>query len=665
MGQDKLSHILYNIATFEYDILGLIHVETDSFEVLHNKTNILITNTYTTYQTIYESIYNHIVNDTQKKLYQKTFSPQNLKKAAYEHQTEPVTIYIQFVVGKEQHIEWFAITRYHLASVSDDDTTFMYQARPASREKEINLEKDALYTVLNNNFDFLMTGSTETNHIKYFHNSIKNSPLSQITASTYTGFIDEMLCHVHPDDMEEFYNQVNPDNVYEQLHQGQYISLYINYSHHGKYLWYHIAIYPFHTYLDTNTHFIFMVYDATAQKEKDLRHSNELHWALERAEEANSIQNEFISNISHEIRTPLNGIQAVASLLLQEKTLTPSAIKKYAKIIQESGEQLLHVVNSTLDFSNLSSESFVYTEDEYNIVHLLKRLQKFVDTKKKKTVAFSLHAAELLPATLYGDEPHLEQAIINVIDNAFQYTSSGTVLVEINWESEFSGEGILHIDVSDTGIGISPEDAQNIFQTFRQTERKEHRKHCGIGMGLPITKLIIEHMGGSITFESKPGVGTTFHIAVPQTVLDDQPFGTLLENENVLYSADDDFIQGKHFLVVDDSRMNLEVMQVVLEEWGATLTLCESAREAIALLEAGKQYGIIFIDHFMPDINGIEATHIIRNMDSLYCQNVPIIAFTSNIVSNAKRMYQNEGMNDLLAKPLDIRKLKRLLQKWL
>lgn len=665
MDQGKLSQILYNIASSEYDIFGLINVYEDSFEMLHDKRKHPNMQICQTYQNVFQNIKNMIFNDVQKEIFENTFGIEVLKNIDAKTDTASVTIYLQFRTKNSVPIQWFAITRHNVSSILQKDGFFIYVARPATVEKELNLEIDAMRTVLNSHFEFVMGGSIEADIIKFFKDSFLDSPLSAIQETTYTGFISQMLPNIHPDDYDEFYEQTNPENVYEQLNNNRFIDLNTRYYSDGFYNWFHILIYKFGENLNANTHFLFVVYNSTVEKEVEQRHYDELHWALERTEQANRVQNEFISNISHEIRTPLNGIQSIVSLLLQEKELSPATIKKYAKIIQESGNQLLQIVNATLDFSSLSSDTFVYTENEYNVIDLLKNLQKFVDNRKTGNITFAFDATELLPSTLYGDEVHLEQAIINVIDNAFKYTSVGNVSVDINWESEFPGEGIIQIDVSDTGIGIPPEQSENIFEIFTQAERKEHMQHAGIGMGLPITKLIIEHMGGTITFDSEPGVGTTFHIAVPQTVLNDQPFGTLLENEEYLYSTQQDFISGKQFLVVDDSKMNLEVMQVVLEELGATSTLCESAKDAIKLLESGNEYDVIFMDHFMPEMNGIEATHYIRNMDSDYCKNVPIIAFTANAVSNARKMYQREGLNDILLKPLDIKKISKVLKKWL
>lgn len=665
MDQGKLSQILYNIASSEYDIFGLINVYEDSFEMLHDKSQLLNMSKFQTYHSAFQYIQNMIISDLQKEVYENTFGLDVLKNVKAETDATPVTIYIQFKTGKLSPVQWFAITRYNISSVLEKNGFFMYVARPASVEKELNLENNAMRTILNSHFEFMIGGSIEVDSIKYFKDSFLDSPLSAIKEQTYSGFIDQMLPNIHPDDVEEFYEHANPENIYEQLSNDHFIDFYTRYRYEESYYWYHIFIYKFVDNLNSNTHFLFVVYNSTAQKESEQRHYDELHWALQRTEQANHAQKEFISNISHEIRTPLNGIQTMVSLLLQEKELSNATVKKYAKIIQELGNQLLQIVNATLDFSNLSSDTFVYTEDEYNVIDLLKNLQKFVDKRKTGNVTFSFDVTEILPSTLYGDEAHLEQAIINVIDNAFKYTSSGNVSVDINWESEYPGEGIIQIDVADTGIGIPEEQSEKIFEIFTQAEHKERMQHNGIGMGLPITKLILEHMGGSITFDSEPGIGTTFHITIPQTVLNDQPFGTLLENEEYLYSTQQDFISGKQFLVVDDSKMNLEVMQVVLEELGASSTLCENAKDAIHLLEEGNHYDVIFMDHFMPEMTGIEATHHIRNMDSDYCKKVPIIAFTANAVSNAKKMYQREGMNDILLKPLDIKKISKVLKKWL
>ena len=656
---------LLRILDSKYDLMGLIDIQNNVFEILHKSNETWNLKKFDTYTTVYEFVLSSIVDEEELDRFISLFSLENLKENVQKKIDLTRECDIRCHVQDRQ--EWIHIKGYDMTDVKGYEGVMLVEVRSISHEKNTESSFAAFQTAVQQTYEYIMGVNAENNQCRCLYNSMAKDHPELSSSVSYEDFIQSSLPDVHPDDAITYFDSINMNHIKEELSDKHAFYLQIRFPVNKEYRWFEISICRIPS-LDKNDEplsFLFLIRDIHEQKKKDLQQHDKLSWALQEAEKANTAQREFMANISHEIRTPLNAIRGMSDLMLSEKEIKMDNIHKYSQIINDSSSYLLKIIDDLLDFSTLSSGNFIFNEESYDTNTLLKDIQKAVAAKKTKMVNFSIETDEMLPVSLYGDVTHLKRAIINLIDNAFKYTISGDVILKIVWEDSGMGDGNLHITVTDTGIGIKKEKEEEIFNLFTQVEKKSTTRTNGLGMGLPIAKSIIEHMGGELTFESEYKKGSSFFITVPQTVLDAKPFGTILEHEDELYSDVPENITGKNFLVVDDNKMNQEVMQVILEEMGANVTSCMNGKDAIKMITKDQKFDLIFMDHFMPDLDGIETTKKIRQLDNDYCKQIPIIAFTANAVSGAKKMYLENGMNDILLKPIDIKSLKRIFKKWI
>lgn len=661
MKQDNISNTILKIINADYELLGFIDVDTDHFELVQNARKEWNFEPFHRYRDVFSHVKNLIPTEAQQDKFNSLFSLEVLRDIVEKKAEVPRTLEVQFC--QYNKTEWFSITRYDTPDFFDSKSIILFTVSLITSSKAKELEYKAMYTALKNNYSYILSVMAETNSCRLLYNSMENDAFS--SSCSYTEFIDKITELTYEEDIEVFYNTICLENIVDKLLSQNSIETLVRFKLKEEYHWNEVTITRFYDERLDELRFLFLIRDVDEQKKIENKHYQELQWALEKAEKSNLSHAEFINNVSHEIRTPLNGIKAIAELMLQKDALNIDTLKQYSRIIVDSSNGLMKIINSLLDFSNLSTDVFPFIEESYETKDLLTDIQKFIELRKNKNVKYTIHCDEMLPRSLYGDMQHIVQSVSNIIDNAFKFTHSGNILMEVMWGVIDQNEGNLHFTIRDTGIGIKEENFENIFKVFWQVQNKTHMESNGIGIGLTLSKMILEQMGGTINFTSIYGVGTEFQINIPQTVLDGQPFGSILENETDLYDVQELYLENRHILVVDDSPMNLEVMQIILEELGAQVTTCSSGIEAILLLKDNSHYDIIFMDHFMPNMDGVEAVAQIREIDSEYCKTVPIVAFTANAVPNANKYYQEVGMNDLLLKPIDIKKLKVILSKWL
>jgi len=363
----------------------------------------------------------------------------------------------------------------------------------------------------------------------------------------------------------------------------------------------------------------------------------------------------FLSKISHEIRTPMNSILGVAQLLLEEESLT-EAQKKHISDIKISSDMLLHIINDLIDISKLTSGKMsVYTHD-YDFQQLIDNVSSLAQfLTERKGLEYKFNVKGELPRFLYGDDAKLKQILINVINNAVHFTEKGFVSFEAGVTA-----GKLVFEIRDTGRGIKPADIEHIFDPFKTPEQT--KRGSGMGMGLPIAKKLAELMDGEISVASQHGVGSVFVITMPLTHGEEMNTKTKPVPKPVgtdLYYSDKTRV-----LIVDDNEINLQVAEGLISSlYGIECDMALSGKEALAYVEKNR-YDLIFMDHMMPEMDGVQTTHRIRDMGGVRLT-VPIIALTANAVVETKDLLIKEGMNDFLAKPINVEEMGTILQKWL
>jgi len=391
--------------------------------------------------------------------------------------------------------------------------------------------------------------------------------------------------------------------------------------------------------------------------------------ALERAlhmeESANKVKSAFLANMSHEIRTPINTIIGMGTMITRESK--ENATLEYARNIRSASKTLLALVNDILDFSKIESGNLELVLGEYDLTVLINDLVNMMQGRAEdKHLAFNMRINPRIPRYLYGDDVRLEQIMINILSNAIKYTNEGSVTFVMDYDQISEGLIALKVSVLDTGIGIKEDEIEKLFSPYQRIDEQRNKKVEGTGLGMSITKSLLEKMNSSLSVSSIYGHGSTFSFIVNQEVRGHEQVGDYKESLRSSNQADDreSFHAPKaKILVVDDVDMNLMVAKSLLKRIRVNVDTAPSGKEAIKLC-MNKAYDIIFLDAMMPDLSGAETLHAIRE-DCELNKNAPIIVLTANAVKGAKEEYLAEGFDNYLSKPIDGVQLEEMIKNYL
>jgi signal transduction histidine kinase/CheY-like chemotaxis protein len=374
--------------------------------------------------------------------------------------------------------------------------------------------------------------------------------------------------------------------------------------------------------------------------------------ARDQARAASVAKSGFLATMSHEIRTPMNAIIGMADML--EKTELNDHQKFLSANIRNSSKALLSLVNDILDFSKIEAGKFELVEDFFDVMAMVESIKSvFGVLFTQKNLGFKVNIDPGIPGIIFADENRLKQIITNLLSNSLKYTREGFATLNV-YSPE---EGFIRFDVEDTGIGIKEDDLDKLFTPFEQFDKVANKNVVGTGLGLPITRRICEFMNGRLDIKSTYGKGSVFSITLPVVAGD----ASMLKNkqqEFMNFTAPDASV-----LVVDDIELNLFVAGAMLEEYGMKIALAASGDEAVDLA-LNSEFDVIFMDHMMPGIDGVITTLELRKRGG-YLGSVPIIALTANATVEAQQLFNENGMNDFVAKPIDPLLLNACLYKWL
>lgn len=399
----------------------------------------------------------------------------------------------------------------------------------------------------------------------------------------------------------------------------------------------------------------------------ELKKANEeAEEAKKRAEIASQAKSTFLANMSHEIRTPINAVIGMNEMILRESN--EPDILEYAHNIQSASTGLLALINDILDISKIESGKMELVQAEYSVFELLKSCYNMIEVQmKEKKLDFTVECEKRIPEKLYGDEMRIRQIIFNLLTNAYKYTREGKVTLRVKQKKISNRETVLIITVEDTGIGISKEDQKRLFTKYERVDEINNHNIQGTGLGLSITKQLVELMYGEIGVSSTPGKGSLFYVELPQRIIDMNPVGDFYERYGKVLETkkyrEEWCAPNARILVVDDVETNLLVVKNLLKNTGIRIDTADSGVKCLELA-AGQRYHLILLDHMMPEMDGVETLHRLKEQDGPN-KDTPVVVSTANAIAGVQKEYLEEGFDDYISKPATGQALEEMVLKYL
>ena len=397
------------------------------------------------------------------------------------------------------------------------------------------------------------------------------------------------------------------------------------------------------------------------EKEKDEKYKAELLRAAKKAEAANEAKTEFLQRMSHDIRTPINGICGMINVAdhyadnMEKQTECRAKIKKTSHL-------LLELINEVLDMSKLESDEVVLEEIPFNLNSIFEEILGVIEhMAAEQNIRIIWEEKEVTHWNLIGSPVHVKRILMNILSNAVKYNKeNGYVYISCREiPSKQTAMTTLEFVCRDTGIGMTEAFQKRIFEPFAQEHAGSRTKFAGTGLGMPITKKLVEKMGGTISFESKEGTGTTFVIRIPFQIDAD------MKDRNETEEKTETSIQGLHVLLTEDNELNMEIAEFVLQNEGTVVTKAWNGQEAVDIFRKSRpgEFDVILMDIMMPVMNGYEAAKMIRSLDREDAKVIPIIAMTANVFTEDKMRAKEAGMDEHIAKPVDGKLLVKVINE--
>ena len=414
------------------------------------------------------------------------------------------------------------------------------------------------------------------------------------------------------------------------------------------------SIFWFWTYRTNQSH-------QKQEQEKDEKYKTELLIAAKKAEAANEAKTEFLQRMSHDIRTPINGICGMVNMA-DHYADDMEKQKEYRTKVKEASNLLLELVNDVLDMSKLESGEIVLEEIPFNLSKISREVFVVIEQMAaEQNIQIKWEKKEITHRDLIGSPGYVKRVMMNILSNAMKYNrENGHIYIScIEIPSGQPETTTMEFVCRDTGIGMAEEFQKHIFEPFAQEHAGSRTKFSGTGLGMPISKKLIEKMGGTITFESAEGIGTTFVIRVPFKI--DLDVDIREEQADVSEKS----IKGLHILLAEDNELNMEIAEFVLQNEGAEVSKAWNGEETVELFRKSEsgEFDAILMDIMMPVMNGYEATKMIRSLDREDAKVIPIIAMTANAFTEDRLRAKEAGMNEHIAKPFDVKLLVKIIHK--
>ncbi len=419
-----------------------------------------------------------------------------------------------------------------------------------------------------------------------------------------------------------------------------------------------VSLYP----LVCSAHIFFLYF---IMENPDIQVAKEIDALKSEIDKSNRAKTDFLNNMSHEIRTPMNAIVGFSDSLLNSPKFDENIARNDIQSIATASNNLLDIINNILDISKIESGKEVLDNKEYNIGKLINDLSNIVQTRiGNNPIKLHIYIDKNIPSVVYGDSTKLYQVLLNIASNSVKYTEVGRIQIscEGEYKDKLNEEITLHFKISDTGYGIKKEDFNKMFEKFSRLDNAVSNEIEGTGLGLAITKRFVDLMGGKIWFTSEYEIGTTFYIDIPLKVIDQTPIGDIKRANNM--EKVNSYLDCSNYtaLVVDDNKLNIKVAERILKKYNFKIDTAESGKDCVFKFKSGTHYDIIFLDHMMPEMDGIETLHILKRLDDYYIP--PIVALTANAITGMKEMYLREGFDSYLSKPINVIELDKVIHKY-
>lgn len=563
-----------------------------------------------------------------------------------------------------------AINRYdfRIIKLSEEEAVLFFLEDKDSIESD-RMEKMKMETI-QENYLFSMIVDLKSDTCRNSNTTEVNAKRQDFMDLKYSQWRYMIANMFLPDDKSTFLMISEPAYIFEKLKKQKQFNYEIQMQNmQGEYIWVRLMFNRMKGFSKDFPVFVYTVQDINEDMQRLLQQENIIAAVEEKNQQLDSINRAktvFISNMSHEIRTPINAVLGMDEMILRETT--DDNIRSYAYNIKNAGKMLLSIINDILDYSKIESGKMEIIPVEYQLSTLIHDVNNLIFVKiKEKDLVFNLEIDPSLPSTLFGDEVRIKQVLINILTNAVKYTEKGTVTLSISCEHTDKENTNLYVKVQDTGIGMKKEDMKNLFTQFQRLDEKRNRHIEGTGLGMSIIVSLLEQMNSKLEVDSVYGQGSTFSFVLPQKVIDDTPIKDFeaakqtpsqKKSHKPLVHA-----PNAHILGVDDNRVNLTILKGLLKRTNAQVDCALNGRECLQKI-ADTHYDLIFLDHLMPEMDGIETIDHIRKMGAEF-ENLPVIALTANVMSGAKERYMNAGFSDFMEKPIAPEKLEEILRTYL
>ncbi|MEE3461830.1 MAG: response regulator [Lachnospiraceae bacterium] len=399
-----------------------------------------------------------------------------------------------------------------------------------------------------------------------------------------------------------------------------------------------------------------------------LREEAAFRETLEKLSDSQSAKDDFLANVSHELRTPLNTVVGVSEHLADSQV--PDDMRRDVNDILTAGKNLMYMVSDIVDFTELHSGKIFLVENDYSLIGIVDDLKKMADFwNQEKGLELKFDLDPNICRTLKGDSQKIYRILLCLTNNAIKFTSSGNVHVKAEGRREGDLENLL-ITIADTGRGMSSDEIDKLDEVYNQLDTTRSREEGGIGLGIPISAKLVEAMNGFMHFESRKGKDTKVTIVLPQKITDPAPLLTAKDASDEHEKPEEsgrsiiNDTSTPAILVVDDSKMNLRVAQMELKKFGFTADTAQSGPESIKMVRQN-DYKLIFMDHMMPEMDGVQTLNEIRKLDTPVSATVPIVALTANALGEAREMLLAAGFSDFISKPIERSQMERVLKKFM